>query len=222
MADARRDFDKRRATHIAETAPAGPAGARRSPSPVVNATTGPDGQELQGTSQPATEHLDGRAASPSLVRASGSASHARTEIPHYRRALSMATELLRYRAAPDRHNDWLQCIEELVAAAGDSAALSFSLRPQPSQSNNKEKDVPPPQPRPDARPEPRQEEHPRDRPCNPRARPGDEASYQLAPTQSANDYARTWHQHSPPMTTPAADPNTARQWLRPQLARKST
>ncbi|KAE8774480.1 hypothetical protein D1007_53140 [Hordeum vulgare] len=81
--------------------------ARRSPSPVVNAAMGLDAQEQQGSSQPVTEHPDGRTATPSIARASGVASHARPEMPHGRRVLAMATELLCYRPAPDRHNDWL-------------------------------------------------------------------------------------------------------------------
>ena len=50
-------------------------------------------------------------------------------MPHDRRALAMATELLRYRPALDRHDDWLQRIEELISTVADSAALSGSLRP---------------------------------------------------------------------------------------------
>ncbi|KAE8791471.1 hypothetical protein D1007_34111 [Hordeum vulgare] len=111
MADARRARAKHRATRVAHTMQAGPAGTHRSPSLVVNAATGLDTQEQQGSSQPATEQADGRTATLSLVRASGSASRARTEMPHGRGALAMATELLRYRPAPDRHNDWLQRIE---------------------------------------------------------------------------------------------------------------
>ncbi|KAE8772281.1 hypothetical protein D1007_55732 [Hordeum vulgare] len=98
-----------------------------SPSPVVNTATGPDAQEEQGSSQSATEQPDGRAANLSLVRAFGSASRARPEMPHGRHALAIAIKLLHYRPTPDSHNDWLQCIEELVAAAGDSAALSYSF-----------------------------------------------------------------------------------------------
>ncbi|KAI5021455.1 hypothetical protein ZWY2020_058185 [Hordeum vulgare] len=139
MADVPRVRAERRATRIAQTTRAGTAGARRSQSPVVNAATGPDVQEQQGSSQPATEHPDGRTATPSLVQTSGSASHARPEMPHGRRALAMATELLRYRPAPDRHNNWLQRIEELVATAGDSAALSYSFRLQPSQQTTRRK-----------------------------------------------------------------------------------
>ncbi|KAE8817877.1 hypothetical protein D1007_04502 [Hordeum vulgare] len=119
----------------------GPAGMRRSPSP-----TGPEVQEEQGSSQPATEHPDDHTTTFSLVRASTSASRARPEMPHGRRALAMATELLRYGPAHDRHDDWLQRIEELVAAAGDSAALPCPFRPQPSPANDEEQDVPPPSP----------------------------------------------------------------------------
>ncbi|KAE8772434.1 hypothetical protein D1007_55570 [Hordeum vulgare] len=128
MDDARRVHVERRATRIAHTAPVGAAGARRSPSPVVNAATDPEAQEQQGPSQPPTEHVDGYPAMPSLVRPLGSASRARPEIPHGRHALAMATELLRYWPTLDRHDEWLHRIEEFIAAADDSAALSCSLR----------------------------------------------------------------------------------------------
>ncbi|KAE8809627.1 hypothetical protein D1007_13794 [Hordeum vulgare] len=105
---------------------------------MVNAATGPEVQEQQGSSQPATEHPDGRTATPLLVRTSGLASHARPEVPHGRRELALATELLRYTPAMDCHNDCLECIEELVAAADDSATLSCSIRPEPSQENDEE------------------------------------------------------------------------------------
>ncbi|KAE8782362.1 hypothetical protein D1007_44280 [Hordeum vulgare] len=107
MADARRARAEHCATGVAQTAPVGPSGARRSPSPMANATTGPDAQEQQGSSQPATEQPDGRTATPLLIQDSGSASCARTEMPHGRHALAMATELLCYQPAPDCHNDWL-------------------------------------------------------------------------------------------------------------------
>ncbi|KAE8787725.1 hypothetical protein D1007_38331 [Hordeum vulgare] len=181
MVDACRARPERHATRVAQTTCAGTTSVRWSPSPMVNAATGPDAQEQQGSCQPATEHPDGRTATLSLVRASGSASHAWPEVPHGWRALSMATELLRYRPAPDRHNDWLQCIEELVAAAGNSAALSCLLQPQPSQENDKEQDAPPPRPWCNVHPEPRQEARPRDRPCEPRARPGDEVRCEVVP-----------------------------------------
>ncbi|KAE8779817.1 hypothetical protein D1007_47134 [Hordeum vulgare] len=105
MADARRARAERHATRVAQTAPVGPAGARWSPSPVVNAAMGNDAHEQQGSSVPATEHPDGRKATPSLVRTSGSISNALPEMPHGQHALAMDTELLRYRPAPDRHND---------------------------------------------------------------------------------------------------------------------
>ncbi|KAE8796126.1 hypothetical protein D1007_28986 [Hordeum vulgare] len=136
MDDARWARAEHRATRVAQTAPAGPVGARRSPSPVVNAATGSNAQEQQGSSQPATEQPDGRTATPSIVRAFGLASRARPKMPHGRRVLAMATKLLRYRPTPDRHNGWLQRIEELVAAAGDSAMLSCLFRPQPSLGND--------------------------------------------------------------------------------------
>ncbi|KAE8815115.1 hypothetical protein D1007_07436 [Hordeum vulgare] len=86
---------------------------------------GPRRSRTKGSSQSATEHPDDRTATPSLVSASGSASRTRSEMPHSRRVLAMATELLRYRPAPDFHNEWLQSIEELVAAAGISAAATY-------------------------------------------------------------------------------------------------
>ncbi|KAE8785798.1 hypothetical protein D1007_40438 [Hordeum vulgare] len=107
MADARRACTEHRATRVAQTAPVGPAGARWSPSPMVNAATGPDAKEQQGSFQWASERPDGRTATPSLIGAFGSASRARPEMPHGWRALAMATELLRYRPAPDHHNGWL-------------------------------------------------------------------------------------------------------------------
>ncbi|KAE8784903.1 hypothetical protein D1007_41434 [Hordeum vulgare] len=100
MGDARRARAECPAARVAQTALAGTACARRSPSPVVNAATGLDAQEQWGSSQPDTEHDDSRTTTPSLVRASRASSHARPEMPHGRRALAMATELLRYRPAP--------------------------------------------------------------------------------------------------------------------------
>ncbi|KAE8799137.1 hypothetical protein D1007_25520 [Hordeum vulgare] len=132
MADARRARAECRATRVAQTAPVDVVGAHRSPSPMVNTPTDPEVQEQQGSSQPATEQADGRNATLSLVRPSRSVSRARPEMPHGRRTLAMPAELLRYRPAPNRHDDWLQCIEEHIAASGDSAAVSCSLRPQPS------------------------------------------------------------------------------------------
>ncbi|KAE8808769.1 hypothetical protein D1007_14862 [Hordeum vulgare] len=152
MANARRVRAERHATRIAQTAPVGAAGARRLRSPVVNAVTGQEAQEQEVSSQPPTEHVDGHTATPS-----GSASRARPEMPHGRRALVMATELLRYRPAPDRREDWLHCIKELIVSAGDSAALSCSLRPQLSLTYNEGQDAPPPPPRCVVDPEPERE-----------------------------------------------------------------
>ncbi|KAE8777207.1 hypothetical protein D1007_50064 [Hordeum vulgare] len=108
MADARRGRAERSATHVAQTEHAVPVGARRPPSPVVKAATGPDAHEQQGSSQPATEQADDRIATPSIVWTSGSASRARPEMSHGRRALSMVIELLRYWPTPDCHHNWLQ------------------------------------------------------------------------------------------------------------------
>ncbi|KAE8809442.1 hypothetical protein D1007_13961 [Hordeum vulgare] len=180
MADARRARVERRATRNAHTAPGGPAGAHRSPSPVVNTATSLDAQEQQGSSPSATEQVDGRTSTLSLVRAFGSLSHARLEMLHGWRALAMMTKLLHYRPTPDRHNDWLQRIEELVAAVGDSVAFSCSFRPQPSLVNGEEQDAPPPSPRRGANPEPRWEARPRERPSQRRVVPGDEPSCQMA------------------------------------------
>ncbi|KAE8820253.1 hypothetical protein D1007_01671 [Hordeum vulgare] len=181
MAHARRARAVRRATRVAQTAPVGAVDACRSPSPMANAATGPDAQEQQGSSQPATEQANDRTATPSLVRASRSASHVRPKMTHGRRPLAMATELLRYWSTLDRHNDWLQCIEELVAATDDTSAFSCSFRPQPSLANDEEQGAPPPPLRHGAHHEPRHEARPRDRPREPRAGPGDEASSHVVP-----------------------------------------
>ncbi|KAE8773697.1 hypothetical protein D1007_54038 [Hordeum vulgare] len=105
MADARRVRAKRRTTRIARTAPVGAASVRRSLSPVVNAATSSRAQEQQGSSEPMTEPVNGYTATLSLARPSRSASRARPEMPDGRRALAMASELLHYRPAPDRHDE---------------------------------------------------------------------------------------------------------------------
>ncbi|KAE8773135.1 hypothetical protein D1007_54757 [Hordeum vulgare] len=186
MANARLVRAERCATRITQTAPVGAAGARRSPSPMVNTATSLEAQEPQGSSQSATEPVDGRTATPSLARTSGSASCAREKVPHGRRALAMAMELLRYWPAPNRHNDWLQRIDDLIAVADDSPALSSSLRHEPSLANNEEQDAPPPPPRRVADPEPRQEARPRARLHEHRARPRDEARCKMIPEARAN------------------------------------
>ncbi|KAE8806756.1 hypothetical protein D1007_17116 [Hordeum vulgare] len=106
MADARCVCTERRATRIAQTTPVGAASPHRSPSPVVNDATGPEAHEQHGSAQPATEPINGRTATPSLARPFGSGSHARLEMPYGHRALAIATDLLRYRPGPDRHDDW--------------------------------------------------------------------------------------------------------------------
>ncbi|KAE8811514.1 hypothetical protein D1007_11904 [Hordeum vulgare] len=140
----------------------------------------------QGSSQPATKQADDRTATPSLVRASESASGARPEMPHGWRALAMVTELLRYRPAPDHHNVWLQRIAELVTTVGDFAVFSCSLRPQPSKVNDEEQYAPPPPPWPGANHKPRQEACPRDRPRESREGPRDEARCQVVPWPHAD------------------------------------
>ncbi|KAE8787888.1 hypothetical protein D1007_38104 [Hordeum vulgare] len=180
MVEARQVHVEHRATRITQTAPVGAAGSRRSPSPVVKAATGTKVQEQQGSSHPVIEQADVRIATPSLTRPSGSASRAWTEMPHDRHALAMATELLRYRPAPDCHDDWLQLIEALIATAGDSTVLSCSPRPRPSLATNEEQDAPAPPPRRVEDPEPWQEIRPCARPHEPRAGPRDEAKCEVA------------------------------------------
>ncbi|KAE8811570.1 hypothetical protein D1007_11629 [Hordeum vulgare] len=171
MVDACRVHVERRATRIAQTAPVGAADPCRSPSPMVNAATGLEGKDQEGSSQPATDPVDGHTATSSLARPSGSAWGARPEMPYGHSTLAMATELLRYRPAPDRHGDSLHRIEELIAAAGDSTALSCSLRPQLSLVNKEEQDAPPPPPRRVEDPEPGHEARPHARSREPRAGP---------------------------------------------------
>ncbi|KAE8805607.1 hypothetical protein D1007_18274 [Hordeum vulgare] len=105
MADARWVRAECRATRIAQTAPVGAAGTRRSPSPLVNAATVTKAQGQQGSFQPLTEHVNGRTTMSSLVTPSGSASRARPDMPHGRCVIAMATELLRYRPVAGRHDD---------------------------------------------------------------------------------------------------------------------
>ncbi|KAE8782373.1 hypothetical protein D1007_44266 [Hordeum vulgare] len=105
MPDTRRARAKCRATRVAQTAPVGAASLHRSPSPVVNTATDPEVQEQHGSSQPVMEKADGHTATPSLVRTSGSSPRARPEASHGLHLLAIATELLRFRPAPDRHND---------------------------------------------------------------------------------------------------------------------
>ncbi|KAE8806760.1 hypothetical protein D1007_17122 [Hordeum vulgare] len=186
MADARRVHAERRTSRIAQTVPIGAASARPSPSPMVNDATGTEAQEKYGSSQPATDVIDGHTATSSLTRPSGSASRARPQMPQGRRALAMATELLHYRPTPDRHEDWLHRIKELISTADDSTALSCSLQPQQSLTNNKEQDTPHPSPRGVTNPEPGHEARPRARPRERMAWHGDEASCEMIPRPRAD------------------------------------
>ncbi|KAI5007467.1 hypothetical protein ZWY2020_051026 [Hordeum vulgare] len=130
----------------------------------------------------------------------------------------MATNLLRYRPTPNRHDDWLHQIEELIAAAVESAALSCSVRPQPSLANNEEPDVPPPPLRRVKDPEPRQEARPRARPREPRAGSGDEVSCRMIPRPRANACAppalQVPHQERAPLE---ADPIEQQELAAPHV-----
>ena len=98
MADARRARAKRRAAVaacVAQTAPAGDGCARRAPSPVANAATGPAGHEQQASSMHSMWR-DGRTSTPQLTPA-GSSSHTHRGLANAQAALLMARELLRYR-----------------------------------------------------------------------------------------------------------------------------
>src|SRR3954468_12794632 len=98
MSDARRARAERRAaiaSRVVQTTPVD-GRPRRSPTPAVNAATGPVGNEQQASSQHPSVRRDGRTATPSLTPA-GSSSHARRA--------PMAQELLRYRPVDDLYED---------------------------------------------------------------------------------------------------------------------
>ena len=102
MSDARRVRAERRAalaSRVAQTTPVGGL-PRRSPSPAVNAATGPAGNEQQASSLHPSVRQDGHTATPSLTQA-GSSSHARRAPMEARAALLLANELLRYRPVDD-------------------------------------------------------------------------------------------------------------------------
>ena len=76
MSDARRARAERRAalaSRVAQTAPVG-GHPRRSPSPAINATTGPAGDEQRASSRHLSVRQDGRTATPSLTPAGSSPS----------------------------------------------------------------------------------------------------------------------------------------------------
>src|SRR3954464_3596154 len=108
MSDARRARSKRRAALASRVAQMAPVGGRprRSPSPAVNAATGPVGNEQQASSQHPFVRQDGHTAPPSLTPA-GSSSHALRAPLEGRAALIAANVLLRYRPVDD-------CVAELV------------------------------------------------------------------------------------------------------------
>src|SRR4051812_32875904 len=137
MSDARRARAERRAaiaSRIAQTAPV--AGRpRRSPSPAVNAATGPAGNEQQASSQHPSVRQDGRIATPSLTPA-GSSSRALRAPLEARAALIAANELLRYRPVDNVYEELLDRVAELVRAAGGSPAPSALLCCTPPRAGN--------------------------------------------------------------------------------------
>src|SRR4051812_49766750 len=148
MSDARRAHAERRAaiaSRVVQTAPVG-GRPRRSPSPAVNAATGPGGNEQQASSQHPSVRRDGRTATPSLTPA-GSSSHALRAPLEARAALIVANELLRYRPVDDVHEEWLDRVAEVVPAAGGSPPPAAPLpRPPPPLGNEAPGAFPPPPP----------------------------------------------------------------------------
>ena len=108
MSDARRVRAERRAALASRAAQTAPVGGRprRSPSPAVNAATGPAWNEQQALSQYPSMRRDGRTATPSLTSA-GSSSRAPRAAMEARAALIAANELLRYRPVDDVYEEWL-------------------------------------------------------------------------------------------------------------------
>src|SRR3954466_14060555 len=137
MSDARRSHAERRAaiaSRITQTAPVG-GRPRRSPSPAINAATGPAGNEQQALSQHPSVRQDGRTATPSLTPAGSSSRTLRAPL-EARAALIAANEHLRYRPVDDVYKEWLDRVAELVHAAGGSPAPSAPLRRTPPRAGN--------------------------------------------------------------------------------------
>src|SRR3954470_11356610 len=137
MSDARRARAERRAaiaSRVAQTAPVD-GRPRRSPSPAVNAATGPAGNEPQASSQHPFVRQDGRIATPSLTPA-GSSSRVLRAPMEARAALIAANELLRYRPVDDVYEEWLDRVTELVRAVGGSPAPSFPLHHTPPRAGD--------------------------------------------------------------------------------------
>src|SRR3954466_10093501 len=119
MSDARRARAERRAaiaSRVAQTAPVG-GRPRRSPSPAVNAATGPAGNEQQGSSQHPAEQQDGRTAPPSPTPAGSSSRVLRAPL-EARAALIAPNELLRYRPVDDVYEEWLPRLPPPLRRAG--------------------------------------------------------------------------------------------------------
>src|SRR3954463_15488252 len=137
MSDARRARAERRAaiaSRITQTAPVS-GRPRRSPSPAVNAATGPAGNEQRASSQHPSVRQDGRTATPSLTPA-GSSSRALRAPLEARAALIAANELLRYRPVDDIYEEWLDRVAELVRTpppVGNEAPGAF--HPPPFQED---------------------------------------------------------------------------------------
>ena len=143
MSDARRAHAERRAalaSRVAQTAPVG-VRPRRSPSPAINAATGPAGDEQQASSQHLSVQQDGRSATPSLTPA-GSSSHAIRAPMEARAALIASNELLRYCPVDDVYEEWLDRVAELVRAAGRSPAPSVPLHHTPPRVGSEAPAVP--------------------------------------------------------------------------------
>src|SRR4051812_20926704 len=137
MSDDRRARAERRAAIASRVAQTSPVGGRPrcSPSPTVNAATGPAGNEQQASSQHPSVRRDGRTATPSLTPA-GSSSHALRAPLEARAALIATNELLRYHPVDDVYKEWLDRVAELVRAAGGSPAPSIPMRHTPPRAGN--------------------------------------------------------------------------------------
>src|SRR3954465_13430587 len=132
MSDARRAHAERRAaiaSRVVQTVPVG-GRPRRSPSPAVNAATGPAGNEQQASSQHPSVRRDDRPATPSLTPA-GSSSYALRAPLEARAALIAANELLRYRPVGDVYEEWLDRVAALVPPAGGPPPPPAPPRPPP-------------------------------------------------------------------------------------------
>ena len=108
MSDTRRARAERWAALASRVAQMAPVGRRprRSPSPAVNAATGPAGDEQQPSSQHPSVRQDGRTVTPSLAPA-GSSSRALHAPMEARAALIVANELLRYHSVNDVYEESL-------------------------------------------------------------------------------------------------------------------